>query len=234
MKPRNRSLSGALIAVLALPVFLGLLACIPSFPVPIGDAEKARIDPAISGMWVAGDADDLAVWWFIPYDKRSWLVTMYSLEADVEFCEPEELPTDSELTSYQDIRDYFDEAGSVCLVASPVMTWKAWKTELGGRDFITFENKTYYVPDDPDEEWWMVYGVSLPNPDLLRLMEMDSDSDAFADIDKDEGTRRQYERVFRKQAKDSAFYETDAVDMYRVQDDDLEMFGEVVLDVFEM
>ena len=45
MNPRYRSFSGALIAIFAVPVFLGLTACLPTFPVPVGNPEKSRIDP---------------------------------------------------------------------------------------------------------------------------------------------------------------------------------------------
>ena len=69
MKPRNRSLTGAVIAVLVLPVFAGLLACIPSFPVPIGNPEKSRIDSDISGMWLSDDEDGIFVYLFEPFDK---------------------------------------------------------------------------------------------------------------------------------------------------------------------
>jgi hypothetical protein len=233
MKPRNRSLSGALIAVLALPVFLGLLACIPSFPVPIGDPEKSRIDPAISGMWVAGDVDGLAVWWFIPYDKRTWLMTWYSIEVDDD-CEPDDLPPEADITTYEELRDFVNEADA-CLHAAPVLTWKVWNTQLGGRQFLTLENKTFYAPNEPtDEDFWMVYGVDLPSSNLLQLKEVDSEDAAFVDIDVQKGTRRQYERVFRKQAKNPEFYESDPEEMFRVQDDDLELFGDIILELFEM
>jgi len=75
MKPRNRSLTGAVIAVLVLPVFAGLLACMPSFPVPIGNPEKSRIDSDISGMWISSDGSQTMIHLYVPYDKRTWLLT---------------------------------------------------------------------------------------------------------------------------------------------------------------
>ena len=235
MKPRNRSLSGALIAVVALPVFLGLVACLPGFPVPIGDPEKSHIDPAISGMWVAGGEDELSVWWFVPYDKRSWLMTWYVIEVDEDNCEPDALPADTDFSSYQAIIEYAGEAGDECLVGSPVLAWKAWLTRLGGKLFLTLENKTYYTPHDPTEDdWWLVYGIELSNPDVIRFTEVNADAEVFADLDEDEATRRQYEKILKKQAKNPAIFSGEGVEMFRVQDADIETLGGIALEGFEL
>ena len=87
MTPRNRSLTGAVIAVLVLPVFAGLLACIPSFPVPIGNPEKSRIDPDISGMWLADAEDQILVYLFEPFDKRTWLISAVEVIEDLDNCD---------------------------------------------------------------------------------------------------------------------------------------------------
>jgi hypothetical protein len=231
MKPRNRSLSGALIAVLALPVFLGLLACIPTFPVPIGDPEKSRIDPEISGMWVGGVDGELTVWSFIPYDKRTWLMSWQIIEPLDDSCEPEESDPEKDYMSYQEIRDFLDYVGTACLNTQSFMNWKAWLTELGGRRYVTLQNKSLAMFEELDEEeWWWVFGIELSKPDLLRVSEIDSEHEVFSDIEEEKATRRKYERVFRKQSKNPEFYGSDPIGMHRVQEDDLEMFAELLLD----
>ena len=50
MRPNIRTVSGAILMLAIIPIFAGLLACMP---VPIGNPEKSRIDPEISGVWLA-------------------------------------------------------------------------------------------------------------------------------------------------------------------------------------
>ena len=48
MRPNVRSASGMVLMLAIIPIFAGLLACMP---VPIGDPERSRIDPEITGVW---------------------------------------------------------------------------------------------------------------------------------------------------------------------------------------
>lgn len=58
--------------LLLIPFILGLLACLP---VPIGDPERSRIDPTISGVWVYMEGDERRGFYaFEPFDKRAWLL----------------------------------------------------------------------------------------------------------------------------------------------------------------
>jgi len=65
-----------MLALVLIPIFAGLLACMP---VPIGDPERSRIDPELSGVWAVLQSEDSgsdAIFYIIePYDKRTWLVT---------------------------------------------------------------------------------------------------------------------------------------------------------------
>jgi hypothetical protein len=55
-----------------IPIFAGLLACMP---VPVGDPERSRIDPELSGVWAMTEGGaDSGNYLFRPYDKRTWLV----------------------------------------------------------------------------------------------------------------------------------------------------------------
>jgi len=78
---RRRSVAGAVLGILALPVLLGVMGCFV-LPVPIGDPEKSRIDPAMTGAWI-GQGIEHEVWVYLlePFDKRCWLVTWIMLES---------------------------------------------------------------------------------------------------------------------------------------------------------
>ena len=82
----RRSGTGLLIVVILLPLLIGVLACIPPLPVPLGDPESSAINPALSGAWVFsgdsgdGQCDGVQVMILDPYDKRSWLLSLISLE----------------------------------------------------------------------------------------------------------------------------------------------------------
>ena len=73
---RLRTFAGLTLAILFVPVMLGISACLET---PIGDPEKGWVDPRITGVWLTGDPvpEDFnaILWLFEPYDSRTWLVT---------------------------------------------------------------------------------------------------------------------------------------------------------------
>ncbi len=76
----RRSGAGALLALLLLPMLLGVMACLPF---PVGDPELSEIDPKLSGIWIGepGEAEDSEEADFLildPYDKRTWLASVFS------------------------------------------------------------------------------------------------------------------------------------------------------------
>jgi hypothetical protein len=91
-----------------LPTLIGLLACIPALPVPIGDPNKSRIDPALTGVWF--DVYKEHVWVIQPYDRRTYLVTLYDFDPDDCVAPPFAGPDDSDLTQDEDRSDSPDEA----------------------------------------------------------------------------------------------------------------------------
>ena len=224
MKPRNRSLTGAVIAVLVLPVFAGLLACMPSFPVPIGNPEKSRIDSDISGMWLADDEEGIFVYLFEPFDKRTWIISAVEVIEDLDYCDFEtELEEDEEKedeekadeddssSSYEARIKYIEKYGSECFeVEEGPFIIKAWRTKLGGEWFMTWEDKGNFSAERGFEaEEWMAFRIDKTVPGQLILWWMDEDHvgwDVLDDIDEKDRTRRQYERVIRKHAGDEEFY----------------------------
>ena len=148
MNPRYRSFSGALIAIFAVPVFLGLTACLPSFPVPVGNPEKSRIDPYISGIWMWEDEESFYV--FEPYDKRTWILSAFEISKDLENCEEqfaageqEELDSDEpevELNAYDALVLDLQRYGPDCYESDyEIAGVKVWRTKLGGEWFMTWE-----------------------------------------------------------------------------------------------
>ena len=80
MDANTRSFSGAALMLVIIPIIVGLLACMP---VPVGDPERSRIDPELSGIWALIDGDDVDGYYlFRPWDKRTWLVLGVEAEGD--------------------------------------------------------------------------------------------------------------------------------------------------------
>ncbi len=80
---RNRSRAGLIVSILILPFLLGVMACFV-LPVPIGNPEKSRVDPAMSGIWLAAGGSEGWLVALEPYDKRTWLVTWMMLESTTD------------------------------------------------------------------------------------------------------------------------------------------------------
>ena len=244
MTPRNRSLTGAVIAVLVLPVFAGLLACIPSFPVPIGNPEKSRIDSDISGMWLADDEDQILVYLFEPFDKRTWLISAVEVIEDLDNCDfeteleegEEKKDEDDSSSSYETNIKHIEKYGSDCFeVEGGPFILKAWRTKLGGEWFMTWEGKGGFSATRGFEaEEWLVFRIDKAVPGQLRLWWMDEDHvgwDVLDDIDEKDRTRRQHERVIRKYAGDEEFYVDEPIfTFYRVRPEHYELFEDFTLE----
>jgi hypothetical protein len=201
MTPKSRSLSGAMLALVLIPIFAGLLACMP---VPIGDPERSRIDPEMTGVWAvlsSGEYTDAPGFYvFEPYDKRTWLVSGAGLEEG----------DDSDLSKY-DLSLY---EGFVELAATEparldniyierIGFYKAWLKKLGGEVFMTWEPKLALDDGIAEPELWFVYRIFKDGPDTIRMQLVNGESDLFKDVKK---TRRAYERVISKNADNPELY----------------------------
>lgn len=201
MTSRSRSLSGIALMLLIIPIFAGLLACMP---VPIGDPERSRIDLDLTGIWVilAGELNqgDVGFYVFEPYDKRTWLVMGIAIESD----------DDADLDGY----DFSTYAGYEKLVvdhreapknyySDDVILYKAWLTTLRGVEFWTWEPKGMVGALTEDPEAWFVHQVRKEGENELELNLVDGESDLFDDVKK---TRRAYERVLKKHVNDPEIY----------------------------
>ncbi|MDH3303614.1 MAG: hypothetical protein OEM50_00115 [Gammaproteobacteria bacterium] len=223
MKPNTRSASGALLMLMIVPVIVGLLACMP---VPIGDPERSRIDPAITGVWVLLDGTDSSFFAFEPYDKRTWLLTGVPIDAGDEAA-----LDDFELENYSDLADFID-AGPVVgrdgLTAGKIANYKVWRTKLGGEWFMTWEPKTVFDNESFLPEVWFVFRLERPDEDTLVLTMLDDDL-----FDGIEETRRAYEGVIKRHAGNEALYSEEVARLRRVQPEHLVLFRRIAADVLE-
>lgn len=226
MKSKSRSLSGAALALVVIPIFAGLLACMP---VPIGDPERSRIDPDLAGVWAVlasgENFEEAGFYVFEVYDKRTWLVTGAGL------IDGDDLDSSNyDMTSYDGFVELaaaepVDE-GHVSI--DSIQVYKAWLKKLGGELFMTWEPKLLLDEGIPEPDVWLVYRVVKTDRDRFELHYVDGESDLFDGVDE---TRRAYERVVRKNAKNPELYlEEDGADavLVRVQESELEFFEELL------
>jgi len=221
-------LSGAVLMLLIVPIFAGLLACLP---VPIGDPERSRIDSDLSGVWaVLGSGDtfeESGFYVFEPYDKRTWLVTGAGMiEGD-----------DTDLSNY-DMSSYdgFVELAVNEPVAEghvgieQIQVYKAWLKKLGGELFMTWEPKVMLDDGVAEPEVWFTYRIIKNGRDQFEMQPVNSESDLFDDVKE---TRRAYEKVIRRNADNPELYveSTDEVTiakLVRVRESELEFFEELL------
>ena len=246
MKPRQRSLTGLLFAIVLVPVILGLIACLP---VPLGDPEKSRIDPELSGVWLRYYDDETVLMLFEPWDKRTWLLTAYEFNFDkcaapaVEFDEDEP-------PGYAEVVTAFRALGPDCVAGELDEVYRAWIANLGGEQFMTWEPKSVFDEADGFEpEYWLGFRVGTASTDELTLRFVDIESPAFEEervaelLDKldDQGLPRDprllksaksaVEKIIRRNVDDDALYEENPVLLYRAKPEDYDLFvGGVVSD----
>jgi hypothetical protein len=224
MNSKSRSLSGAALMLLIIPIFAGLLACIP---VPIGDPEHSRIDPDLTGVWVVpangGEFDESGFYVFEPYDKRTWLVTGAGLvegsDADLSKYDLNTYDGFAELAAAEPVDEYH-------VSLNHIQVYKVWLKKLGGELFMTWEPKLLLEDGVPDPEVWLVYRIAKKDRDRFEMHYVDGESDLFDDVDE---TRRAYERVIRKNADNPELYlqsgsdpESDKITLVRAGESELE------------
>ena len=245
MKPRHRSFSGIAIALVGLPIFLGLMACLP---VPIGDPEKSRIDPDLSGVWIVPDEDGerASVVLLEPFDKRTWLWTSYEVRADDAECDLDDPDNESANDAYDRFVTAVEHHGSDCFQARGFQMYKTWQTKLGKHYFMTHEIKGSYA--DENEFFfgvWFGYRLDKQDANNFSLRLIDVEFDGFEDIDGFDGEagelalndpkkhrrlRRDFEKVIRRNADDDALYGDDPMPLIRVRPDDVEAVLETIED----
>lgn len=217
---RLRSRLGVLVAMVLIPLLLGVLACMP---VPVGDPEKSRVDPAISGIWLSSLEADAPLMIFDPFDKRTWLVSMFELkeeqpvasgQADSASSDNDERATSVINLSQQ--HQYTIEEFVLC---------KGWLTPIGDGRFLTLEEKNFDPGSEPGH-WW-VFRVKVVAEDQIQLVALNAGFNGLEDIE----TSEEAEKVIRQNLENPELY-GDTLDYRRasqgelgVVDQLLEAFG---------
>lgn len=209
MKPLHRRIGGIVLALLMIPVLAGLLACMP---VPIGDPERSRVDPGMTGVWFMILEDDFTFVTIAPYDKRTWAVRMLELDADIETGDGE--------PGYEDMLAALDDADPDY---DDVTYYKVWRTRLRGKWFMTWEPLGLSGIEPEDDMFWHVFRIENQNKDRFELRMLNPDYDGFDEV---QDTRRAYESVIKRNIDDPELYEDSydsAVYVFtRINPDDLQ------------
>ena len=201
MTPKLRTLSGATLMLVIIPIIVGLLACMP---VPIGDPERSKADPDMTGIWAALTIDDSetgAGFYLIePYDKRTMLISAIGLAAAES--------TDLEKYDFASYAGYEklaanEEVDADNVHADGVSLNKSWVTKLAGERFFTWEPMGVAEALGKDPEYWMVWHIVEHDEENIVLRLVDGDAAPFKNVEK---TRRAYERVLKKHVDDPAIY----------------------------
>ena len=237
MTKNTRSLCGAMLMLMIIPIFVGLLACMP---VPIGDPERSRIDPDLNGPWAMDDGSDVNLYLYQPYDKRTWLVVGAQIEPGSE-AEIDDLDIETADDVFTALRTY--PVGEDGITSKTTIAFKVWLTKLGGEQFMTWEsvggmnNDGSFTP-----EYWFVFKVVKDASDRVYLFLVDPEFGGFEDItspDDYEGDdyvgdmRRTWERALKKHAKDPELFGDDPWVMHRVPASDVEKAAELFQEVIE-
>jgi hypothetical protein len=239
---RNRSRAGLIVSILILPLLLGVMACFV-LPVPIGNPEKSRIDPAMSGIWLAADESEGWLVALEPYDKRTWLVTWMMLEAatdeddEAEAGEAETTNDDDAVTNDSKVvvddsetaELYLERLRDGAYVIDQVSFHKGWLTTIKGVRFMVWQPMVDVDSErGMNPEWWWVQRV-----DSVTKEHMDTDfiNPEFEDLGKVE-TRSQAEKLIRRHIKNPELFveEADMPDYERVPQEDYDLIAEMLED----
>lgn len=272
MNARQRSLSGLILAIILVPILAGLLACIDLMPVPLGNPEESRVDPWFDGLWLLDEGE--AVWVFQPYDEHTWLLTIYAIDdteceqaaaAAAEAAEANEAAntdsesargsTDEEVIQIEPVGEPYAyeieelrAAGQDCLSGEIDGIAKAWVTNIGPGEFMTWEVMGAFDEDRGfAPEAWFALGISRTSDDEFRLRLIDTDFDGFdtpkiharldrlevegpRDPRKQRSARRAIERVISRNVETDELYVGDAEWVFlRIKPEDFEVFvGDIV------
>ena len=237
MSAKIRSLGGAALMLVIIPVVVGLLACMP---VPVGNPERSRIDQNLSGAWLLAEDDDFDMYQFLPWDKRSWLIVAAELKAGAEF--------DGELPEIETPADYAAALqdlpiGEDGITSRSTALYKAWLAKIGGERFMTWEmvgasNKDGRIPPD----YYLVFKVEQVSADEYKLFMLNGEFEGFGDIptrkeyegdDYVADYRRAYERIIKRNLNNEALMSDEAVyELHRLPvsaaDEAMDLFQEVI------
>lgn len=185
---RARTIAGLVMLAGLGPFLLALMACLK---VPVGDPEKSRIDPALSGVWRVehnGRSSD-SLWIIEPWDARTWIVTTLDARDD-------ESADESAATTPRDVLTLLESSGLESIDAH-----KAWLATFGGVRFLVLEPKRP-LHDLAGErpEFWLALKVKKTTAERVELLLV-----IGKNVDEAKTTAKA-EAILRKHARNPALY----------------------------
>ena len=224
MTPKSRSVSGGLMTLIIIPVIIGLLACMP---VPIGNPERSRIDPELSGLWTMQDSDGdiMGIVLFEPYDKRTWLGFMvqpglYERNAPHEF---DIYTLEGLIAALND-----ESSESPLVVADELAVYKIWLTKLGGEQFMVWQPKGAFHEGKFDTEYGLNWHLTKHGETSFDLSGIRSNHPAIKDVD--DKNRKALEKAIRKHASEPELYDEDAWTFKKVDPEHADKLGGLIID----
>ena len=212
-----------------IPVIVGLLACMPEV-VPLGNPERARIDPELTGVWIMEAEDEVVfVLYFEPYDKRTWLLFSIGPEEGDEL----DLAEDT-IDTYDDLVEILtDEArgvGPKGVAVGFFSVFKAWTTKLRGEKFLVWEFKGELKDDGTFKvafAWnWHLKKIT---PTHFEIRGINFEDPIFEDVDLT--NRRAVEKVIRKNVDNEALFGDEVYSLIKVKPEHINVFGKLLLEM---
>ena len=234
MRINLRTASGVFLMLGILPILAGLLACMPEY-VPLGNPERSRINPQITGVWHVGNGMEPLlgqILYFQPWDKRTWLVSNVAFEIDEEeFAADanEELPG-YDLGKYEDLIEFLREEDLDAEgIDFSLIVYKAWVTKLGGQTFLVLDWRGL-LNDDEDTVshepfFWMDFRVAGLTGETMELHLIDPQ---FEPLKEAPATRRGWEKVIRKHVDNPGLYDEEIATLRRIDDEDGDLVSEMI------
>lgn len=222
----HRSSAGLLLTLMLVPVLLGVMACLP---VPVGDPDKSRIDPSMSGVWIGHLGGDATIIVLDPYDKRTWLMSQIGLdtmqdEQTESVTPPEANEPETEISPLQLLAP---DSGNQIKIEG-IAIYKTWLTKIKGVSFMTWESKdlSETLPEMVPEYWW-AFRVRWSGDDILHLDNFDYEVDGLDKVK----TRKEAEKIIRRHLDDPEFFDEDPfMTLYRVPKSDYQIVSQLLGD----
>ncbi len=186
--------------LLALALLAVLTACLP---VPVGDPEKSRVDPGLSGAWRVAGADEGQLLMVLdPYDKHTWLVTLIGLTAVGEYVVSEDNGPGQDAVP----QIPFKAANADGFRVDSLGVYKCWLTRIKGETFMTWETKTLSetLPGMAPKQW-LVFRVRKSGDDAFYLDGFDYSIDGLDEVT----TSKDAEKIIRRHVDDPGFFKVD-------------------------
>ena len=228
MTSSSSSTTGVLSALVILHLLAGLTACMPE-TAPLGNPDRAKLDPELSGVWVYAMEDEEPLILFLePWDRRTWLGHNIALRWDAEH-----KLDGNKLESYEEIVTalaHRTEEDKRVIFGEEHVLHKSWIAKIGRERFLVWQFKGYF---DENGVWIdnaaMNFRIRQPDPDSMKLQIINTSHESLKDVDHTD--RKAVEKVIRKHSGEEGFFDEDVSVLTRVRPDDLAHFSEVLLDV---